>query len=73
MKGSYWLDQRDIPDGRYGKIPTPGCECTHSFTCGACLDRAAVRNRAEGFVGDKVRQNIPQPAEVEGFKKDLQA
>jgi hypothetical protein len=47
MATSYWLDQRDIPDGRYGKIRTPGCECERGLTCKACLDRAHTRNMAE--------------------------
>lgn len=47
METSKWLDERDIPDGRYGKIMTPGCECTRNFTCRVCLDRAHTRNMAE--------------------------
>jgi hypothetical protein len=48
MAKSKWIDQRDIPAaGRYGKIKTPGCECTTLFTCGACLARAHARNMAE--------------------------
>ena len=47
MPTSKWLDQRDIPDARWGKVLTPGCECTHIFTCRACLQRAHTRNMAE--------------------------
>ena len=42
-----WIDERDVPDGRYGKSKTPGCECTDHFTCGACLQRCVDRNAAD--------------------------
>jgi hypothetical protein len=47
MAVSKWIDQRDIPDGRWGKTKVPGCRCERSFTCGACLDRAIDRNIAD--------------------------
>jgi hypothetical protein len=47
VKLSYWLDQRDVPDGRWGKRRIPDCRCTSSFTCGACLAYASTRNMAE--------------------------
>jgi len=47
MPISKWVDQRDIPDAKFGKHKTLGCECKHNLTCRACLDRAHVRNMAE--------------------------
>lgn len=44
---SKWLDQRDIPDGKWGKNKIPGCVCNNMFTCGACLQRAVDRNKAD--------------------------
>jgi hypothetical protein len=44
---SYWRDQRDLPDSKYGKQRVPNCECTHIFTCRACLDYATTRNLKE--------------------------
>lgn len=41
---SYWIDQRDIPDSKFGKNKIPNCECTNFFTCRACLDYAVERN-----------------------------
>lgn len=46
-KTSFWADQRDIPDGRWGKINRPGCVCDAMFTCGVCLKAAHERNMAE--------------------------
>lgn len=46
-KKSYWLDERDIPNGRFGKDKPPDCECTHSYTCGACTQRCVDRNKAD--------------------------
>ena len=75
MPISKWADQRDIPDGRWGKIRTPGCECTDNFTCRACLDRAHARNMAElaasPFVGVEAvavpsRDKEPPSGEVKG-------
>ena len=44
---SYWLDQRDIPDARWGKTKVHGCECTNAFTCRACLQRCVDRNKQD--------------------------
>ena len=41
---SKWLDQRDIPDAKFGKTKLPGCECDYRFTCRVCLERATARN-----------------------------
>ena len=40
---SYWPDQRDIPDSKYGKTQKPAdCKCTDSFTCRVCLSNPPV-------------------------------
>lgn len=46
---SYWLDQRDVPDSKWGKSKPPGCTCSFNFTCRVCLDRTVARNQAESF------------------------
>ena len=47
MAISKWLDQRDIPDAKFGKTKLPGCECDYRSTCRVCSDRAVDRNLAE--------------------------
>lgn len=37
------LDQRDIPDTKFGKTKLPKCKCAYNFTCKVCLDYAASR------------------------------
>lgn len=53
-ESSYWADQRDIPDSRWGKTHVPGCECDAIRTCRACLDRCVERNSVDQM------QTIPQ-------------
>jgi len=52
---SVWLDQRDIPNAKFGKTAVPGCTCTQNETCSACMRRCADRNAAD-------RSNNPLPA-----------
>jgi len=46
-KGSYFLDERDLPDYKFGKTKRPGCKCDYNFTCRVCLEYAATRDRLE--------------------------
>lgn len=55
---SYWLDQRDIPDSKWGKDKLPGCICGSGYTCRVCLDRTTARNQAEEFVGLEKVQGV---------------
>lgn len=41
---SYWLDQRDLPDPRFGRGILPGCSCTYGFTCRVYLEDLVARN-----------------------------